>query len=189
MRLVNTPWGESQESEIIAPGIHWHSTASHGGIKLSPERNARVPEVMRNLNGWYEEDIEAAIVMVVFPEEFDAEKYEAAKDALRHWKPLQYEFFFGETIPPGGSKIKDQWQFNVDHENDFVVLSAFGDWMKGVPKGYVGVAAARGGRRADWQVRGEVRYYLVPAWEYAEDHPFGFVIDESRHERVAEIGY
>jgi len=185
---MRTPWGASQDQAVIAPGITFYSTAGHGGLKISKELNARVPDYFKGDSlkdaGWYEEDVDASIVIVAFPEKFSADQFEQAKAALKRWRPLQYELFFGETLEPGESKIKDQWQFNIDHENDFITISASGDWADWVPENYVGVTASRGGRRADWKVHGEVRCYLVPKWEYAGEHPFGFVIDESRHERV-----
>lgn len=68
-----TPWGDPQTTEILAPGIVQFTTASHGGIWLSPERNAQVPArlkrrtFLRNgLKGWYEEDCDAEIVFRVF---------------------------------------------------------------------------------------------------------------------------
>jgi hypothetical protein len=32
---MNTPWGVSQQVETIARGIHWVSTAGHGGLMIS----------------------------------------------------------------------------------------------------------------------------------------------------------
>ena len=32
---MNTPWGTSQQVETIARGIHWVSTAGHGGLMVS----------------------------------------------------------------------------------------------------------------------------------------------------------
>lgn len=68
-----TPWGEPQTTEILAPGIVLFSTASHGGIWLSPERNKQVPMRIKRrtfmgngLRGWYEEDCDAEIVYRFF---------------------------------------------------------------------------------------------------------------------------
>jgi hypothetical protein len=72
-----TPWGKPQTVKIIAPGIVEFTTASHGGIWLSPERNAQVPMRLKKrsfmgngLAGWYEEDQDTGIVRGVFPECF-----------------------------------------------------------------------------------------------------------------------
>src|SRR3546814_20946546 len=44
---LSTPWGMAQSSEIYADGVVFHSTASHGGIKLDRARNAAMPAVLR----------------------------------------------------------------------------------------------------------------------------------------------
>lgn len=74
---MNTPWGPSQNWEKIAPGIFSHSTASHGGFHLSAERLAAMPEHLKvpgwggnAARGWFEEDCDAALVMLAFPEHF-----------------------------------------------------------------------------------------------------------------------
>lgn len=36
-----TPWGESQTIEIIAPGVRWVTTASHGGLMIAVNIAAR----------------------------------------------------------------------------------------------------------------------------------------------------
>jgi hypothetical protein len=66
---TTTPWGEPQTTEILAPGIVLFTTASHGGIWLSPERNAQVPMKLKRstfcqngLRGWYEEDCDAQLI-------------------------------------------------------------------------------------------------------------------------------
>lgn len=70
---TNTPWGKPQTTRIHAEGIVEFTTASHGGIWLSPERNAQVPLELRysafmgnGLLGWYEEDEDAEIPYRVF---------------------------------------------------------------------------------------------------------------------------
>lgn len=71
-----TPWGEVEDFDFMAPGIVRIYTASHGGIWLSPERNAQVPMHLKHetflkngLQGWYEEDFDVEIVAKVFPDE------------------------------------------------------------------------------------------------------------------------
>jgi hypothetical protein len=67
---TRSQWGAVQDAEELAPGMWQVSTASHGGIKLSRERNADVPKFMRAEGGWYEEDCQWSIVALVFPEPF-----------------------------------------------------------------------------------------------------------------------
>src|SRR3546814_19894645 len=64
---LSTPWGLAQSSEIYANGVVFHSTASHGGIKLDRARNMAMPGVLRVAGGWSEEDCEWAKVAIGFP--------------------------------------------------------------------------------------------------------------------------
>ena len=91
-----TPWGKPQTVKIIAPGIVEFTTASHGGIWLSPERNAQVPLSLKKRSfmgngtrGWYEEDQDAAIVMGVFPEFFTGTE-DDSDDGLLDITPQHY---------------------------------------------------------------------------------------------------
>lgn len=74
-----TPWGVVQDRSEIASGIVFVGTASHGGFWLSPDRlailRANLPWLDRTFSGfpWFEEDCDAAYVMVAFPEYFDSE--------------------------------------------------------------------------------------------------------------------
>ena len=43
----SSPWGSVQSCERIAGGIYSICTASHGGIKLSRQRNRIMPDYMR----------------------------------------------------------------------------------------------------------------------------------------------
>lgn len=73
---MHTPWGKAQTVKIVAPGITWISTASHGGIKLDNERSVefrkQFPDAKLFLGGstWFEEDCDAALVAAAFPEYF-----------------------------------------------------------------------------------------------------------------------
>ncbi|MEY9424642.1 hypothetical protein ABIF69_011148 [Bradyrhizobium japonicum] len=51
---AHTPWGASQGATLYAEGIERHSTAGHGGFKLSAERNRKVHPTLRSKGGWYE---------------------------------------------------------------------------------------------------------------------------------------
>src|SRR3546814_20583986 len=55
---------------IYANGVVFHSTASHGGIKLDRARNMAMPGVLRVAGGWYAEDCEWAQVAIGFPDLF-----------------------------------------------------------------------------------------------------------------------
>ena len=95
MKLRSSPWGKPQQQATVAPGIVQVSTASHGGFYVSTERLAELPpavltaERFNTPGHWYEEDCEAYIVAVAFPEVAVAcgVPREAAVKALKNWYP------------------------------------------------------------------------------------------------------
>ncbi len=176
-----TPWGASQSSDCIAPGIMEYSTAGHGGIHLSPGRSREMPECLRIKNGWYEEDTNWARVVVVFSVHFPQERIKHAWGTLKQWLPDAYETLTGTVILPGESRVKDERQFQEDHRDDYVVIAAWGDWLSGVPKGFVYVSASLGGSRSELDHNVS---FLVPDDEYKQRQCFGFVIDVNRHPRI-----
>ncbi len=76
-----TPWGHPDQSKELAPGIWSVSTASHGGIYLSPQRLGFMPAIFVNAGfikanteaGWFEEDCDWAMVALIYPEAFATE--------------------------------------------------------------------------------------------------------------------
>lgn len=71
----NTAWGPPQQAKVIAPGIIQYSTASHGGIWLDKDRRVQMPFGLKHAStwaggNWYEEDNDAALVVLSFPELF-----------------------------------------------------------------------------------------------------------------------
>lgn len=172
---ISTPWGRSDSAEIYGEGVVFHTTPSHGGIKLDRARNAAMPAALRIAGGWYEEDSEWARVAAAFPDLFTDYERRHADDTLRNWYPDCWEAVHGRKLAPGESRTKDQLRFLADHASDWIVVSAR---TSAAHPGMVDCVAARGGDYAT----PERRRYRVPAGEY--DHrPFGFVIDERRHQR------
>ena len=82
-----SPWGRVNHLQQITEGIAWVSTPSHGGIKLSAERNKQMPAAFKVAGGWYEEDCEASKVIAVFPDHFDPKDVDAA--IKKYIKPEQ----------------------------------------------------------------------------------------------------
>ena len=110
----SSPWGRVQSCGMVAPGIGWVSTASHGGIKLDRKRNAEVPEYMRTAGGWYEEDCEWAIPYVVHEasillcaiakgdsREVDIINSRTHKACLERWHKAEHDRFYGVEAPQG----------------------------------------------------------------------------------------
>jgi len=171
---IRTPWGKTETAEVHTDGIVFYSTASHGGFKLDCERNALVHSAWRNRGGWYEEDCEAAKVIVTFPSLFAEKAIEAAHRTLKNWFPDAYERVYGVTLVPGESIKKDKQFFRQEHADDWVVISAIASKHR---PGFVECVATKGGVS---EKHGE-RRFLVPADEYHARSRFGFVIDEARH--------
>lgn len=169
-----TPWGISQGTKVYAEGVESHSTAGHGGFKLSAERNEHVYPLLRSMDGWYEEDCAWAIVAITFPDLFTSVERRCAERSVKDSWPDAWETMFGVVLGPGESYEKDRRAFHEAHADDWIVVSAI---ASGHQKGFVECVATPGGRRGAGT---EERRFLVPADKYAVGR-FGFVIDPSRH--------
>lgn len=171
---ANTPWGVSHGATVYAEGVMAHSTAGHGGFKLSAERNRKVHPMLRSAGGWYEEDAEWAIVAITFPHLFTAFERRGAERTVKDSWPDAWEKISGAILEPGESREKDRRAFETEHADDWVVVSAI---MSAHEKGFVECIATPGGKRG---VGTEERRFIVPASEY-DIGRFGFVIDPGRH--------
>jgi len=91
----STPWGPAERTEQVAPGIVFFSTASHGGYRLSQTRLAEMPDYLRDarhITGpWFEEDCEAALVVLAFPEDFPEGAADRAAESVARWFPRTLE--------------------------------------------------------------------------------------------------
>jgi len=171
----HTPWGKADHVVQTADGVWQVSTPGHGGYKLDRARNAQVDARWRKQGGWYEEDIDWAIVTFTFPAiENDPKHLVQARYTLKNYYPHLYAAITGETVTPAESHVLRREAAETANSGKFVARAAFGNWHPKVPAGFVGVAARRSS--------GEERYFLVPEAEYAEPVEFGFVIDEDRHQ-------
>lgn len=171
---VHTPWGMSQRTTVHAEGIECHSTAGHGGFKLSADRNRKVHPLLRSKGGFYEEDSAWAIVAITFPHLFTAFERRCAERSIKDWWPDAWETIFGTTLVPGESHVKDRRAFEAVHADDWIVISAL---RSAHHPAMTEVIATRGGKR---EHNAEERRFLVPSAEY-EPGRFGFVIDVDRH--------
>jgi hypothetical protein len=184
---TRTPWGTADYVKKYAEGVWFVSTPGHGGLKLDRKRNALVPEYMRREGGWYEEDCEWALAVAglgiesthVIPGSETSGTVEKVRAEVRRtfgtWYPDEYERFYGETLKPGESYVKDGRAFKVANRENWVVISACGS--EG-PDGMVMTTASKGGVL---EYGSETRSFLVPDGEYRVGR-FGFVIDTLRHE-------
>ena len=171
---IHTPWGPSQHAHAYAEGVVFHETASHGGFHLDYQRNAKVHPALRNADGWYEEDCEAAKIIASFPSLFSEDAARAAHRTLKNWFPDAYEQIYGVALMPGESIRKDEQRFHEEHAQDWIVTSAIASKER---PGFVECFARKGGTRGT----GITRRFLVPEAAYRTRGPLGFVIDEARH--------
>ena len=140
----STPWGPAQNVVEIAPGFYTISTASHGGIKLSAERNRFIPEPLRNKNGWYEEDCDANIPVMFYTEAWskstywqsyyktEKEIFDDAAKSLKYWYPDEFEQATGWEVKPGESAKRDL--DNWIKENEDLYIATYEKPYKGVIK-------------------------------------------------------
>jgi hypothetical protein len=197
---IETPWGKADSVEIIADGIYTVSTPSHGGILLLPERLAAMPDYMGrplflDLYATYEEDCDWCMPAIVFEKEFRAyyaarsiNANHALRDAqstLRHWHPEAYQTFYGITLKPGESYIRDEQRFYAENKDSLLTIAAYGDWKDGVPKGMVAVSARPGGR-ANKDIA-PTRYFLVPKNEYTPASRFPFLVDPDKYQEIPPL--
>lgn len=181
MPNTTTPWGPAQTERSIAPGLTSYTTAGHGGIHVSVGRNREVHAAWRNPEGWYEEDLEANIVVYSFPEAFSNEQVAYALKQLRTSLPHQFMAVTGEVLTAADSHVLRREEFEAASRDQFVVRSAFGSQpvaepRSELPAGTVGVLAERAATK-------EVGWFLVPREEYAARPKDGtsFIVDPDRH--------
>ncbi len=147
---IETLWGTPQTRDQILPGI-WHiTTASHGGFVLSDKRNTAMPEALRLTGNSYEEDVDWALVMFGFAEEFRrlatpgaALRVENARASVRVWHPDRFTAYTGEDVPANESHILRRRAAYQAVIGDYATTAAFGDWAAWVPTGKVGVVGRR----------------------------------------------
>lgn len=179
---TSTPWGKSDHRVSHGRGITFYGTPSHGGFKVCATLNAQIPDALRLADGWYEEDCEWARVALAFPDRFTPEEVQAARSSLINGYPDAAAAFLKREIKLEESRVLRERAFYAAHAADWITIAAVGDWHDAVPAGYVGVTATMGGKRAVYgQSRPPERGFLVPAAEYAQPAPFGFVVDPARH--------
>ena len=101
--ISRTPWGTAQSHDVVAPGITFVYTASHGGVYLCPWRLALMrqdsPELLapsdfypsRMGGAWFEEDCEAGRVILAFPKDFSYAAINAAYNGLKCFHPQMIE--------------------------------------------------------------------------------------------------
>ena len=147
---VASIWGAIICADQILPGI-WHvSTANHGGIILSDERQAAMPQVLRRDEPYYEEDVNWCLVYLAFEPELRRVDRPAmgaavllAHDTARAWRPQAYSVFTGREVPPRESHVLRSIAAYEAVIGEIVVVAAFGSHADWVPEGKTGVIGRR----------------------------------------------
>lgn len=93
---MNTPWGKADETTVIADGIVFYETPSHGGFhvrkdlldKIDPRARAYAAKWSHGFGEqWFEEDCAASAVVIAFPQHFNCLEVERAFRIATHtWR-------------------------------------------------------------------------------------------------------
>ena len=90
--VKHTPWGFVDNHEVLAPGIVFYFTPSHGGIRLSKSRQKEIHNYANNFlktSKWWEEDCDWSIPYRFFYEDIKAYGNETCF-GLSHDKMLKH---------------------------------------------------------------------------------------------------
>lgn len=149
---TSTPWGLSQSENAVMPGLTAYTTASHGGLHLAPELNARIPEAFRSAEGWYEEDEASAIPYLVLKDEIAASGHPretlsthveaATKTVYNSYPALPPLLGLPAATLENSAQLRREAFLERTREH-WHVRAGFGDWHPSVPKGYVAFTADR----------------------------------------------
>lgn len=100
-----SPWGEVHGAKTLAPGVWKVHCANHGGIKLSDENQAKIPDIFKHPDGWYEEDEAVSVVYHFIPEASPRTAEQKAQDLKdEYWR--EWEAYYGVVLDPSESRCK-----------------------------------------------------------------------------------
>ena len=163
---VGTPWGQSQTAHPHGDGITFYSTSSHGGFRVDSPTLKMMPAPLRVAGGWFEEDCDASLVIVAFPDRFSPSEVESAMRDLKNTFPDRYTAWTGKALDESESSTLREREFVARTANVFVARAAWGSWHEDVSRGSVGVIAWRSSTK-------EEAGFLVPADDYKRRGEFG----------------
>lgn len=148
-RPASSPWGAVQHAVMLAPGIWQVMTAGHGGILLSEDRQAAMPEALAIQGCAYEEDCDWALVVLGFEAvlssngAFSPGEILLAHDTVKCWHPDRYTAFTGKAVPENDSHVLKKQRAYLDAVGKHCVTSAWGSWAEWVPEGKTGIVARK----------------------------------------------
>lgn len=141
-------WDAIEEAEQVLPGIWSVSTASHGGLILSGERQEAMPEALRIEGASYEEDVNWSHVVLAFEDEFRAHSnypaayVDLARDCVRSWHPDAFTAYTGEAVTEEESYVLKRRRAYQACIGELCVTAAWGSWAEWVPEGKTGVVGS-----------------------------------------------
>lgn len=193
-------WGPPQDIETLAEGVLSVSTAGHGGIVLSRERNVLVPKAAREADGCYEEDCDWAKAWLplrkagVIPDDFDwggrsAEKMDGfARDSIHRWNPDLANLLTGVDPDPESPILLERKDYAEAREKGwYLAVSAVGSSVSNsVPDGMVGAILAPAHPNQDMPDRSREFFVMVDAELYGDSRlKSGLrIFDESEFARI-----
>ncbi|MGO8063166.1 hypothetical protein ACC716_33875 [Rhizobium johnstonii] len=98
----STPWGPSQGATVYAEGIVSHTTAGHGGFKLSNDRNGKIHVMLRCAGGGTTKVPRGPRLPSPIRNTFTRYERKSADRTIRDFLPDAWESIFGR-IPREGS--------------------------------------------------------------------------------------
>jgi hypothetical protein len=139
-----SPWGAVDGVEVLAEGVVFVSTPSHGGAWLSTAAQTRMPGPLQPMHGrmWWEEDCEVWAPLLVF-DVHDADNTRGRAIAiLARWKPGWLDALAGRCGVPNAAqaaRIADLWtRFGVVGAPDLAAFPREAD--TGMVHGWIGAA-------------------------------------------------
>ena len=178
LRPATTPWDIPDRAEQVLPGIWRVWTPRHGGYVLSDERQAAMPDALRRDDPFYEEDVDYALVLYGFADEFRrlpipgiALQVENARRSVRCWHPDRWKVLTGEEVSIHDSHVVRRRAAYQAILGQYESVSASGSWADWVPDGKVGCVFRR---VASVDALGFARH---------EGEPIYGLVDKDRYER------
>lgn len=182
---TSTPWGQADQVVRYTRGLNSYCTPRHGGFKVSEALNMSIPEMLRNADGWYEEDSEWAKVAFALPQHFTDHEIQKAHENLINYYPNEYEALTGKVIEEGQSSTRDETLFHTRNAGNWVAISAINSDEE---EGMVLVTATMDGQRERHDGPSvEEKRFLVPNEEYRSRSRFGFVVDPDKHRELDDM--
>jgi hypothetical protein len=170
---MSSPWGQIQYVRKYVPGISFISTARHGGFRISSKKNQEILEPFRKITNhsyvYYEEDSEAALVILSFQNLFEPQDIQDAHKTAKNDYPHQYAKAFSTTVNLNESSTLRKEQFDQQNSDNFVVVAAWGESTSNCPKNMI-IGLARRNK--------EEKYFLISQEKYKLRSQFGYVITD-----------